>query len=110
MYFFKYVSIFYLRAGDQVLIKFDIQKDFASQSSYFKSRSDPMTLGGVGRGPDILKITQNRGDQDETQVLVSCNRLKQSLKNKQRADTKLSVNKYIYSRQVILIGKCGKFK
>ena len=29
---------------------FDIYKDFVSQSSYFKSHPDPVTLGGVGGG------------------------------------------------------------
>ena len=32
------------------LMKFDIQKDFMSQSSYFKSRPDLLTSGGVGGG------------------------------------------------------------
>jgi len=31
-------------------MKFDIKKDIVSQSSYFKSRPDLVTLGGVGRG------------------------------------------------------------
>ena len=29
---------------------FDIWKDIVSQSSYFKSRPDPVTLGGFGGG------------------------------------------------------------
>ena len=41
-------SIFNLRTGDGILIKFDVWEDNASQSSYFKSRLDPVTLGGVG--------------------------------------------------------------
>ena len=37
-------------------MKFDVWKDIVSQSSYFKSRLDPMTLGGVkGGGPKILE-------------------------------------------------------
>ena len=31
---------------DQILIKFDLWKDIVSQSSYFKSRPDPVILGG----------------------------------------------------------------
>ena len=29
-------------------MKFDVWKDIVSQSSYFKSRLDPVTSGGVG--------------------------------------------------------------
>ena len=29
-------------------MKFDIQKEMISQSSYFKSRPDLVTLGGIG--------------------------------------------------------------
>ena len=29
-------------------MKFDVWKDIVSQSSYFKSRPNPVTLGGVG--------------------------------------------------------------
>ena len=36
---------------DQILMKFDVWKDIVSQSSYFKSRLDLVTLGGgVGKG------------------------------------------------------------
>ena len=31
-------------------MKFDVGKDIVSQSSYFKSRLDPVTLGRVGVG------------------------------------------------------------
>ena len=31
-------------------MKFDVWKDIMSQSSYFKSRPDPVTLGGVEGG------------------------------------------------------------
>ena len=31
-------------------MKFDFYKEFMSQSSYFKSRPDVLTLGGVGGG------------------------------------------------------------
>ena len=31
-------------------MKFDFQKEFMSQRSYFKSRPDLLTLGGVGGG------------------------------------------------------------
>ena len=31
-------------------MKFGIDKEFMYQSSYFKSRPDPVTLGGVGGG------------------------------------------------------------
>ena len=30
-------------------MKFDVWKDIVSQSAYFKSRPDPVTLGGVSR-------------------------------------------------------------
>ena len=37
-------------------MKFDVWKDIVSQSSYFKSRPDPVKLGGVGGGgPKILE-------------------------------------------------------
>ena len=36
--------------GDGILMKFDVWNDIVSQSSYFKSRQDLMTLGGVGGG------------------------------------------------------------
>ena len=35
-------------------MKFDVWKDIVSQSSYFKSRPDPVTLGGVGGGTSNL--------------------------------------------------------
>ena len=31
-------------------MKLDVWKDIVSQSSYFKSRPDPVTFGGVGGG------------------------------------------------------------
>ena len=43
-----------LRTGNQILIKFDVWKDVVSQSSYFRSRSDPVTVVGAG-GPKILE-------------------------------------------------------
>ena len=39
-----------LQIGGRILMKFDIYKEFMSQSSYFKSRPDLLTLGGVGGG------------------------------------------------------------
>ena len=42
-------------------MKCDIQKDIMSQSSYFKSRSDPVTLGEVGGGPKIMENAQIGG-------------------------------------------------
>ena len=37
-------------------MKFDVWNDIVSQSSYFKSRSDLMTLGGAGEEkPKILE-------------------------------------------------------
>ena len=51
----KNSGIFNLRTGDRILMKFDIYKIF-SQSSYFKSRPDLLTLGRVGGGkPEILQ-------------------------------------------------------
>ena len=42
--------------GYRILMKSDIYKDLMSQSSYFKSRPDPVTLGGSRRGkPEILE-------------------------------------------------------
>ena len=39
-------------------MKFDVLNDIVSQSSYFKSQPDLMTLGGVGGGkPKILENT-----------------------------------------------------
>ena len=38
--------IFILLIGDRILMKFDIWKEFMSQSSYFRSRPDLLTLGG----------------------------------------------------------------
>ena len=43
-------GIFILRIDDQIVMKSDFQKEFMSQSSYFKSRLDLLTLGGVGGG------------------------------------------------------------
>ena len=44
--------------GDGILMKFDVWYDIVSQSSYFKSRPDLMTLGAVGGGePKILENT-----------------------------------------------------
>ena len=36
-------------------MKFYVWKDVVSQSSYFKSRPDPLKLGGVGGEPKILE-------------------------------------------------------
>ena len=39
-------------------MKFHIWEDLVTQSSYFKSRPDPVSLGGVGGGgPEILENT-----------------------------------------------------
>ena len=35
-------GIFNLRRSDRMLLKFDVWKDIMSQSSYFKSRPDPV--------------------------------------------------------------------
>ena len=40
-------------------MKFDVWKDIVSQSSYFKSRPDPVTLGGVGGGGGEPRISEN---------------------------------------------------
>ena len=43
-------------------MKFDVWNDIVSQSSYFKSRLDLMTLGGVRGGkPEILENTESGG-------------------------------------------------
>ena len=48
-------------------MKFDVWKDIVSQSYYFKSRPDPVTLWGVGgRGPKILGKRLEWKDRDET--------------------------------------------
>ena len=39
-----------MRTGNQILMKFDIWKGLVLQSSYFKSRPDPMTLRGIREG------------------------------------------------------------
>ena len=41
-----FVSIFNLRRSDRILMKFEVWKDIVSQSSYFRSRPDPVTFGG----------------------------------------------------------------
>ena len=48
-------------------MKFDYWKDIVSQSSYFKSRPDPVTLQGVGGGgsKNLRKCLEFR-DRDET--------------------------------------------
>ena len=43
-------GIFILRIDDRILMKFDFLKEFMSQRSYFKSRPDLLTFGGVGGG------------------------------------------------------------
>ena len=40
--------IFNLRRSDRILMKFDIWKDIVSQTSYFKSRLDPVHCGELG--------------------------------------------------------------
>ena len=45
---------------------FDIWKDIVSQSSYFKSRPDPVTLGGAGGETYNLGKRFKWNDQDET--------------------------------------------
>ena len=47
-------GIFNLRSGDQILTKFDISKELMSQSSYFKFRSDLLTLGGNRKSLKML--------------------------------------------------------
>ena len=42
-------------------MEFDIQKDIASQSYYFKSQPDLVTLGGVWGGPKIMENAQIGG-------------------------------------------------
>ena len=37
-------------------MKFEVWKNIVSQSSYFKSQLDPVTLGGIEGGP---KISEN---------------------------------------------------
>ena len=61
----KKLGIFDLRKSDRILMKFQIQKDLETQISYFKSRPDPVSLGG-GVVPEILEKRLKRGDQDET--------------------------------------------
>ena len=51
--------IFILRIGDWILMKFDIEKESMSQSSYFKSRPDLLTLGEFEG--EILENTRSRG-------------------------------------------------
>ena len=36
--------------GDGILMKFEVRKDIVSQSCYFKSRPDLVSLGGLGGG------------------------------------------------------------
>ena len=36
-------------------MKFEVWKDIVPQTSYFKSRLDPVTLGGIKGGPKILE-------------------------------------------------------
>ena len=48
-------------------MKFYFCSDIVSQSSYFKSRLDPVTLEGIGgREPKILKKGLEWRDRDET--------------------------------------------
>ena len=47
-------------------MKFDVWDDIVSQSSYFKCRSDLMTLGGVGGGNLNLGKHLEWRDRDET--------------------------------------------
>ena len=42
-------------------MKFEVWKDIVSQSSYFKSRLDPVTLGGVGGETGTLGKCENWG-------------------------------------------------
>ena len=44
------MRFFNLRRSDRILMTFDIWKNIVSQSSYFKSRPDQVTLGEVGGG------------------------------------------------------------
>ena len=39
------MKFFNLRPGDGILMKFDVWKDIMSQSSYIKSRPDPVDIG-----------------------------------------------------------------
>ena len=43
----KKLSIFNLRTGDGIVMKFYVWKGIVSQSSYFKSRPDPLKVVGV---------------------------------------------------------------
>ena len=48
-----------------MLMKLDFWKDIVSQSSYFKSRPNPVTLGEFGGGgPKMLENAKR--DRDET--------------------------------------------
>ena len=49
---FEIRGIFSLRRNDVILMKFDVWKDIVSQSTYLKSRPDPVTFGG---GPKVLE-------------------------------------------------------
>ena len=42
-------------------MKLDVWKDILSQSSYFKSRPDLVTLGELGGGPKILENAYTGG-------------------------------------------------
>ena len=59
---FEKLRHFNLRTNDRILMKFDIQKELMSQSSYFKSRPDVLTLGDLEG--EILENTEWR-NQDE---------------------------------------------
>ena len=51
------IKYFNLWMGDGILMKFDVWNDIVSQSSYFKSRPDLMTLGELEGEPKILENT-----------------------------------------------------
>ena len=56
----KKISIFNLRMGDWILMKFDVWKNSVSQCSYFKSRPDPVKEKWGGE-PKILENAQSGG-------------------------------------------------
>ena len=59
-------GIFNLKMGDQILMKFDIWKEFMSQSSYYKSQSDLVRLGElVGETANLGRCLEWK-DRDET--------------------------------------------
>ena len=50
------MKYFNLSADDWILMKIDVWNDIVSQSSYFKSQPDLMTLRGVGGGKPKVPV------------------------------------------------------